>query len=312
MDDAFSRRRLPADAVMSEWRAADGWPCRRFDWAPPPGVAPRGALLFAGGRGDFIEKYLGCYAYWRAAGWTVTTFDWRGQGRSRGDIRLGNYVTFDGLVDDLAALIADWRAAAPAGPHVAIGHSMGGHLLLRTLIDRAPPLDAAVLVAPMLRVNSYPTPAWLAPQVAEMMCLAGWRDETVWKLDPAHSRQSGVRNRNLTSSAERYADELFWWEGEPEMNIGPPSWGWLRAAYRSAAKAFTPAKLAKLSLPILIVATERDRLVSDDAIRDAAEALPNVRTEWVNEAAHEILREVDPIRLDALGRIDAFLSGIGR
>ena len=301
---------IPADAVMDEWRAADGFALRRMTWAPPG--ESRGALLFAGGRGDFIEKYLECYAYWRAAGWTVTSFDWRGQGRSRGDIRLGNYVTFNGLVDDFAGLIADWRSAGPAGPHVAIGHSMGGHLLLRTIIDKVPPLDAAVLVAPMIRVNSHPMPAWLAPQITELMCLAGWRDDTVWKLDLAHSQPGGMRNCNLTSSAERYADELFWWEGEPEMNIGPPSWGWLRAAYRSAAKTFTPAKLAKVTTPILIVATERDRLVSDDAIRAIGATLPNVRIEWVNEAAHEILREVDPIRLDALRRIDAFLAGIER
>jgi len=307
MDEAAAaRRRLPADALIDHWRAPDGMELRRFTWAPESGS--RGALLFAGGRGDFIEKYLEAYAWWRGKGWTVTAFDWRGQGRSRGDIRLGNYATFTGLIDDFAALIADWRAASTDGPHVAIGHSMGGHLLLRLLVDRAPQLDAAVLVAPMIRVNSYPMPAWLAPQIAELMCLTGWRDQTVWKLDPAHSRPGGVRNRNLTSSAERYADELYWWEDEPEMNIGPPSWGWLRAAYRSAAKSFTRARLSRVTTPILILATEKDRLVSDDAIRDAAEALPNARIEWVDDAAHEILREADPIRLDALGRIDAFLA----
>ena len=309
-DQANPRRALPDDAVLDEWRAPDGFVLRRLTWAPKG--ASRGALLFAGGRGDFIEKYLEAYAYWRADGWTVTTFDWRGQGRSRGDVRLGNYATFAGLIDDLAALIADWRAASPEEPHIAIGHSMGGHLLLRTLVDKAPALDAAVLVAPMIRVNSYPMPGWLAPQIAEAMCLAGWRDETVWKLDPAHSLAGGVRNRNLTSSAERYADELFWWEGEPEINIGPPSWGWLRAAYRSAAKTFTRAKLAKVTMPILIVATERDRLVSADAIREAAALLPHAELMMVPDAAHEILREADPIRLDALARIDAFLSGIGR
>ena len=305
-DQPNLRRTLPTDAVMDEWRAADGFALRRMTWAPEG--ASRGALMFIGGRGDFIEKYLECYAYWRAQGWTVTTFDWRGQGRSRGQIRLGNYVTFDALIDDLDALIADWRAAAPIGPHVAVAHSMGAHLLLRAMVDKAPALDAAVLVAPMIGVNSYPMPAWLAPQIAEFMCLVGQRDETVWKLDPAHSRLGGTRNRNLTSCADRYADELFWWEDEPGMNLGPPSWGWLRAAYRSAAKGFTRAKLAGVTIPVLIVATERDRLVSAEAIRNAAAALPSARVEWVNEAAHEILREVDPIRLDALGRIDAFLA----
>lgn len=304
-DEEAARRTIPAEAVIDQWRAPDGMLLRRLTW-PAVGVR-RGALLFAGGRGDFIEKYLEAYAWWRDRGWTVTAFDWRGQGRSRGNVRLGNHVDFAPLVEDLAALIEDWRAGSP-GPHVAVGHSMGGHLLLRTLVDKSPALDAAVLVAPMIRVNSYPMPAWLAPQMAEFMCFAGWRDEPVWKLDPAHSRLGGVRNRNLTGSAERYADELYWWDGEPEMNIGPPSWGWMRAAFRSAAHVFTPGKLAQVKVPVLILATRGDRLVSSAAIEQVGTALPNGRIEWVDGAAHEILRESDPIRLDALGRIDSFLD----
>lgn len=304
-DEAAIRRAVPADAVIDHWRSTDGMLLRRFTWAPPG--ERRGALLFAGGRGDFIEKYLEAYAWWRAQGWAVTAFDWRGQGRSRGDIRHGNHGDFAPLVDDLAGLIADWRRSA-AGPHVAIGHSMGGHLLLRTLVDKAPAINAAVLVAPMLRVNSYPLPAWLAPQITELMAMMGWRDEPVWKLNPSHARLGGARNRNLTGSAERYGDELFWWEGEPEMNIGPPSWGWMRAAFRSAASAFTPAKLGRVNLPVLILATRRDRLVSSAAIEEAAALLPDARLEWIDEAAHEILREGDSIRLDAFSRIDAFVA----
>ena len=119
-------------------------------------------MLFAGGRSDFIEKYLESYAHWHRAGWDVTAFDWRGQGLSRGDQAPENPESFDGLVDDLAAFIADWRAEGD-GPFVAVGHSMGGHLLLRALIDRSLELDAVVLVAPMLLVNSAPIPDGLAP-----------------------------------------------------------------------------------------------------------------------------------------------------
>lgn len=307
MTDRSGRRAHPREAVIAKWTAPDGWPLRRMDWGQPPGRDPRGSLLFANGRGDFIEKYLEAYGWWRDRGWSVTAFDWRGQGRSRGDIRLGNHADFAPLVEDLAALIADWRKAAP-GPHVAVGHSMGGHLLLRTLVDQAPALDAAVLVAPMIRVNSHPMPAWLAPQIAEFMSLAGWRDEPVWKLSPVHTRLGGGRNRNLTSSAERYADELYWWDGEPEINIGPPSWGWMRAAFRSAAGSFTARKLKQVRTPLLIVATRQDRLVSSAAIDEVVASLPDARTEWIDGAAHEILRESDPIRLDAFRRIDAFLD----
>ena len=55
-----------------------------MDWRQPAGIRPRGRMLFAGGRSDFIEKYLESYAHWHRAGWDVTAFDWRGQGLSRG------------------------------------------------------------------------------------------------------------------------------------------------------------------------------------------------------------------------------------
>lgn len=302
--DIDIRRAHPPGAVFTTWRAPDGWAIRRMDWRQQAGAPTRGNLLFAGGRGDFIEKYLESHAAWHAAGWNVTTFDWRGQGGSRGDIVGGNHASFDPLVDDLAALLADWRGAAP-GPHVAIGHSMGGHLLLRTLAERAPALDAAVLIAPMLEVNAKPMPPGLAPWIAAAMCRLGRRDERVWKAPPPGDR----RQRALTGgSPERYADEGWWWDREPGFNIGPPSWGWLAAAYRSAAQAFTPEKLATVGLPVLLLASATDRLVGLAAIERAAALLPDAILHVYPRAGHEILRDADPIRDDALARIAAFLD----
>jgi lysophospholipase len=300
------RRAHPPAASFSDWPAPDGRVLRRMDWPQPPGTAPRGSLLFAGGRGDFIEKYLEAYAHWHDAGWNVTTFDWRGQGRSQSCEPVRGPFSFDPMVADLDALIADWAAAFP-GPHVAVGHSMGGHLLLRALVEKGPPLDAAVLVAPMLQVNSKPLPEALAPLIADTMCLIGWREEPVWKAPPGGAAPGSARNRILTSCPDRYADELWWWEREPAFNLGGVSWGWLRAAYRSA-EAFAPRKLAEVELPVLLLGTDRDRLVSAAAIREAAAHLPAAELFIYPAAGHEILRERDPVRRDAFARIDAFLD----
>lgn len=304
------RRAFPKAARIYDWCAPDGWTLRRMDWPQPDAAAARGSLLFAGGRGDFIEKYLEAYAHWHGRGWNVAAFDWRGQGRSRGDIVGGNVTSFDPLVADFDALIGDWRAAA-AGPHVAVGHSMGGHLLLRTLVEKRPPLAAAVLVAPMIRVNSAPIPAVAAPAVASLMCLAGRRDRPILKQ---RGRKGSVPRRQhfLTGSAERYADELWWWEREPGYNLGLPSWGWMRASFRSAAAWFTPKRLASLEVPLLILGAERDRLVSAAAIRRAAALLPDAELRMYPDAAHEILRDADPVRDDALARIDAFFEARAR
>jgi lysophospholipase len=299
-------RSHPKDAAFSDWIAPDGMKLRRMDWPATGDARPRGSLLFAGGRGDFIEKYLEAYAGWRDAGWNVTAFDWRGQGLSRGDIVGGNMDSFDPLVEDLSALITDWRAAAP-GSHVAIGHSMGGHLLLRTIVEKQPALDAAVLVAPMIGVNSGKLSPRLAAMVAATMCRLGLGMRTMWKAKPLFQPGS-LRQRSLTRSLDRYADEFAWWEREPELMLGAPSWCWLRAALRSAAAAFTPARLRQVGLPILILAAGRERLVSNSEIRRAAAALPNAELVVFPDAAHEILRDADPDRGEALARIDAFLA----
>ena len=292
--------------LFSQWTAPDGFPLRRMDWKRSGRGKARGNLLFAGGRGDFIEKYLEAYADWREAGWNVTAFDWRGQGRSQREGQR-DLESFAPLVDDLTALIADWREENP-GAHVAIGHSMGGHLLLKTIVERRPVLDAAVLVAPMIRVNSSPIPAWLAPSLAQAMSGIGLHARPLWKAPPALTRSGSQRHRNLTDSTTRYEDELYWWGEEPSFNLGAPTWGWTRNAFRSAAESFTREKLATVLLPILILGAEHDRLVSADAIREVAAALPYAELRMLADAAHEILRDADPVRDDALARIEAFLA----
>lgn len=302
---AIDRRALPGAARTSEWRAPDGWRHRRIDWAPPPGGTPRGSLLFAGGRGDFIEKYLEAQFHWHMRGWNVTSFDWRGQGGSRGGSEGGHLDDLKVLVDDLEAFVAEWREETP-GPHVVVAHSMGGHVLTRLLAERRPGIDAAVLVAPMLMINSAPVPGWGSWWLAATLSAFGLGRRPAWQRgDPPPV--GSTRHSYLTACPHRYEDELWWWEREPGYDLGAPSWGWLSAAYRSCAR-LTPERLRAIEPPVLLLGAEHDRLVSAAAIRRAAGLIPNARLKMFPDSAHEILREADPVRLEALAAIDDFLD----
>lgn len=303
---AIDRRAYPKGMRLWGWRAPDGWLHRRMDWPRTDGAPARGSLLFAGGRGDFVEKYLEAVTVWHRAGWAVSSFDWRGQGKSKGDIVAANLESFDPLLDDMAALVGEWRAANPA-PHVIVAHSMGAHMLLRLLIERAPALDAAVLVAPMIDVNSAPLPLWLARLVASAVTGLGLGHRRLWRAPLARAPAGSRRQKVLTSCVERYDDERYWWELEPDFAPAAPSFGWLRAAYRSA-RAFSPKHLAGVDLPILLIGANADRLVDATSIRRVAGLLPRAELEMFDGSAHEILRERDPVRLAALARIDAFLD----
>lgn len=309
--DLADRRRLPSGMTIGLEPAADGWPLRRFAWAPPAGrAAPRGSLMVQSGRGDFIEKYLEPLAHWHARGWGLAGFDWRGQGgsgRLLADRSVGHADSFDPWLDDLDAAVAAWRGITP-GPHVLIGHSMGGHLVLRLLAERRPLVVAAVLLSPMLGFSMGALPPWGARLIAGAACRIGLAGRAAWgggrQAMPAH------RERNLTRSAERYADELWWRTQHPELAIGAPSWGWLRAGLMSMARLARPGVLEAVTTPILILATPQDGLVSAAAIRRAAARLPDARLRMFDAGAHELLREVDEVRLPALTAIDDFLDEV--
>lgn len=307
MRGSFDRRSYPPRSTLSYWTAADGWRVRVLDWEG----TGRGAILFAGGRGDFIEKYLEFFANLHDRGWSVRAFDWRGQGgsgRLSADPRCGHATDFGPWVDDVAAIASAWQAET-AGPHVVIGHSMGGHLMLRALAERRIGPDAVVLVAPMLGLRSAPFGARLAARVAHFMTRIGRPERMAWKSNERPSVPGASRRALLTHDPDRYEDELWWRREKPEIALGPPSWAWVAEAYRSTLALAAPRRLESIETPILLIGTEADRLVDPAAIRLAAARLPHAELHMFGrESAHEILREVDPVRDRALAHIDAFLA----
>lgn len=308
----IDRRVRPGWLEIGQWVAADGWPLRHFRVSPAPGCAPRGNLLFQTGRADFIEKYIEVSDHLRRQGWAIEGFDWRGQGgsgRILGDSRAGHMPPYARLVDDLADFSDEWLQRTP-GAHVLIGHSMGAHLALRLLVERAPQVDGAVLVSPMLGLNTGLLWEKAGRMIARLLCRIGWAEEPAWSEDS--NKGSGHRQRNLTHSAERYEDELFWRAYDPLLDVGPPTWGWLKDSWESIAGLFLPGVLERVNTPILMLCADHDRLVVASAIELAARRLPNARIAHYPDAAHEVLREVDAIRFRALADIDAFLNAIGR
>ncbi len=302
----LDRRTLPDGMGFSPWRAPDGWLHRRFDW---PGDGRRGSLLLQGGRADFIEKYLEPIGHWQRRGWRVGGFDWRGQGRSgrlAADPWTGHAPSLDPLVDDLAAFVAEWRRTTP-GPHVLVGISMGGHLVLRLLAERGVAVDAAVLVAPMLGLNSGRLPDRLARTIARAACRMGRAERRAWEQgeDPVRAR---ALQRRLTGCRDRHGDAGWWKHAQPDIALGPPSWGWIAAAYASIARVMAPEVLERVATPVLLLGAERDRLVRSAPIRAAAARLPDAELRMLAEGAHELLREVDAVRVPVFAAIDRFLD----
>lgn len=306
----FDCRAIPAGALETRWAAPDGHMIRRIDWTPTDGDCC-GSVLFLPGRGDAYEKYLESLDYWAGQGWRVTALDWRGQagsGRLGRDAVTGHIEDFSRWTDDLAAFWAEWKAQTPA-PHMLIGHSMGGHLVLRAVVEKQVDPDALVLVAPMLGFAAkILPPAWLR-LIARIMVRIGDRRRPAWRWSERPGEVPADRNLLLTHDAERYADELWWRKHRPELVMGPGSWGWIERAYASMQCLAEPGVMEQVTVPVLILETSADRLVGRQAILNACDRLPQCEmVQFGDEARHEILRESDEVRDRALAAIDEFLS----
>jgi lysophospholipase len=318
MTARFDGRAIPAAATESKWDAPDGQSIRRIDWsggaAPSGKLAPdnhlRGSLLFLPGRGDFYEKYLETLDHWHDRGWRVTALDWRGQagsGRFGASPTTGHVDDFSTWIKDVSAFWAEWATTTPA-PHVIVGHSMGGHLVLRALAENRIAPAAAVLSAPMLGFLA-PGPTVLLHALAGLMCRIGDPERPAWGTSEKPGAKDAARPVLLTHDERRYADEAYWKQARPYLAMGPGSWRWVERAYASIRGLDRTGVLEAVRIPVLVLGTRYDALVAYPAIARAAHRMPHARlVTWGREARHELLREVDAVRDRAIAAIDDFLD----
>ncbi len=277
-----------------------------LDW---PGDGTRGSMLCVGGRGDFIEKYLEALHEFHDAGWHATSFDWRGQGgsgRLLDDPTTGHIDDFTTWIDDLAAIWSDWVARTPA-PHVILAHSMGGQIVLRALAERRIAPVAAVLSAPMLGFKGGPVPQAMAARVAALLGRY-FPTRRAWKSNEHPDAGDTPRQALLTRDRDRYDDELWWEAQNPALELGPASWGWVAASFRSFARLAAPGVVEGIACPLLVIATQGDRLVDSAATQRLAMRTSAELVMFDASVPHEVLRDIDAIRDVAMARIARFLD----
>ncbi|MGC2289132.1 MAG: lysophospholipase [Thermoplasmata archaeon] len=127
-------------------RAADGIGLYWQSWRPDG--PPKALLLIVHGLKDHSARYSAAAADLSARGFAVAAFDLRGHGRSEG--RRAWVRRFDEYLDDLAQVLQVARQEYPSGPVFLLGHSMGGAIITRFVIERRPSVAGFVLSAPAL------------------------------------------------------------------------------------------------------------------------------------------------------------------
>jgi lysophospholipase len=300
---------VPDDAVAGTIKTRDGVTLRFARWRPPPGR--KGTVCLFQGRTEFIEKYFETVRELRSRGFAVATVDWRGQGGSERmlkDPRKGHVGDFSEYELDVDAFMNEVVLPDCPPPLFAIGHSMGGAVMLRIARQGSRWFDRVVLSAPMIRLAGSRN-SGLTKAGAKLMRWMGLGSAYVPGGGGAIVATGAFIGNPSTSDPVRHARTKAVLEAAPELGIGSPTVAWLNAAYRAMAEIGDPSFPAKIRQPLMMVAAGRDQIVSTAAIEDIAIRLRAGAHLIVAGSRHELMMEQDRYRGQFWAAFDAFVPG---
>ena len=270
-------------------------------------AAGPGTVILVEGRTEPIEFYGETIADLRHRGFSVVAFDLRGQGASQRRTRRGGHVdSFRQYVDDLVAVTRFARELGLPKPFTVLAHSMGGLVALEAQPALARDVSRMVLTAPMLQIARLPMPRPFARLVVEAASLFGLGQSLVFSPLPPPT-MAGFEGNPLTSDRQRYGRLCDIVAANPELAPAPPTFGWMRAAMGTMAKAMRRRE-KPLHMPTLFVGSGADRIVSTAAIDRFARAAPGGGMVLIRDARHQVLFERDELRNLFLAAFDAFVT----
>ena len=291
--------------------AHDGTGLRFARWKATAG-GRNGTVCVFGGRTEFIEKYYETIADLRRRGFAVAIMDWRGQGgsgRALRNRRKGHVHDFAEFDRDLDHFMTEIVLPDCPPPYFALAHSMGALILLRAACRKDCWFDRMVLCAPMIRLDKMPVPPGLAGALTGLAVYAGLGDLALTVGRHKHWDITEFEGNLLTSDERRFTRNLEILRHAPELELGPPTVGWARAALEAMKMAGGYGFPSNVHVPVLMLAAGRDEVVSSKAVEILAAQLRAGSHIVLTPARHEILQERDDLREQAWAAFDAFVPG---
>ncbi|ODR96528.1 hypothetical protein AUC70_14715 [Methyloceanibacter stevinii] len=128
-------------------------------------------------------------------------------------------------------------------------------------------------------------------------------DQSVWTSDV-------FEGNPLTSDRERFYRNVEVLNAAPGLAAGPPTIGWLHAAFDAMSRLEGEKYAPKIRVPSLLVVAGDDKIVSNKAIEALSSRLRAGTQIVLRGARHEILQERDSIREQFWAAFDAFAPGV--
>lgn len=256
----------------------------------------KGTVFILPGRTECVEKYGRAATDLAQRGYASLAIDWRGQGiadRMLADRSIGHVEHFDDYQLDLAAVLNMARDLDLPKPWFMIGHSMGGAIGLRALLEGAP-FEAASFSAPMWGIGLTSVQKVMLQFLAPILALFNLdRQRAPGTKSETYMMGQDFEGNTLTSDANMYAYMRAQVAAEPSLGLGGPSTRWVR---ESIAENTDIDTFASPDVPILCFLGMNEAIVNTDAVRARMARWPRGELIEVPKAQHEIPMEVPETR----------------
>ena len=272
------------DADRCEWlTTTDGQRLFVRDW---PLLQAQNAVLLVHGLGEHSGRYARLAAWFNQHGYAARSYDQRGHGRSPG--QRGAMHHADDLLTDLASVYRAYAGSLCIQP-LLLGHSMGGLVALRSVLDGLAAPPALVLSSPALRSWE---PPWRVHLARLLTCLAP---------------RLPLRNHLPSAKASHDPSVVATYRNDPLRN------GWITprlADFIFRAGAACIADAAQLAQPTLLLIAGSDELVDPAGSREFSRlATPTgkLTTRIFPMLYHELFNEAEPWRTGVLVQLGDWL-----
>jgi lysophospholipase len=269
--------------------SARGAQIYRQGWFPEGEV--RATVLFIHGLGEHSDRYERLAGRLVADGIACLAFDLRGHGRSTG--RRGHIVRFADYLADVDAARSELQRRRPGVPLFLLGHSLGGLILLRYLLENPQGIAGGVLSSPYLGDLPEMAPPKIVTFLARLLS----------RLCPILPFKTGIRPDRVSRDPE----EVRAYREDPRIfdTVTPRFY-----TETQRAQEEVHAAASTFPVPLLLMQSGADRLVDPQATRRWAKAAPQDLVDFVEWEGfyHEMFNEPEADRERVLARVKQWLQ----
>ena len=284
----------PADGAAHWLITEDGKRIRVAHWLPD-GDAHGTVMLFPG-RTEYIEKYGDTAKEFVNRGFASLAVDWRGQGladRLLDDPRIGHVEQFTDYQHDVRSILKLAEQLELPKPWYVIGHSMGGAIGLRAVLEGAD-FAACAFTGPMWGIFFTP----IMKPLSQLTAYWGPRLGLGEKTPPTTTLESYVASQPfegnvLTRDPAMYRMMQDQLAAHPELALGAPSTIWLREALDECTWLM---EQTAPEIPALTFLGSHEQIVDRKAIRARMANWPSGTLVEIPDGEHEVLMEAPEVR----------------